>query len=340
MELRYPITAFIELTESCNLNCLHCYNNSSSKRIKSWDINSLKEFVKELARNDVSTLTLSGGEPLLYKDIWDLLAFISEETNLKLTINTNGILLDEICIKKLLQYGVRDMQISLDGMKTNHDYIRGYGSFHRTINSIKKAIYNNIGVKIGYTINSVNKNDLEEITAYSKSLGVKSIAVYRFVPTSIRDINKELDLSAVELMKISKKIIEVEEKYSTSEFQIYYDSLAFFSFIYKPELVHRSRCLAGVGQINLTANKEVILCAHNKIHVDFVMDNNISKYWDEVKVVKRNLDREESYESCKNCNFEEICRGGCPGIINAYFKTNCKERDPGCFKYLYEKELC
>ena len=92
--LRYPISAFIELTSNCNLKCKHCYNNSGIS-IKEIDEKLLERLVKDLDTNLVTSVTISGGEPLLYSQLNELLKFIAENTSMKVALNTNGLLLND-----------------------------------------------------------------------------------------------------------------------------------------------------------------------------------------------------------------------------------------------------
>ena len=94
--------------------------------------------VSEFDHNIVTSITISGGEQLLYPRFVDLLRYISEKTTMKVAVNTNGILLNnDKYIHMLLDNNVKDVQISLDGLEVTHDYIRGEGSFRKTIEAIK-----------------------------------------------------------------------------------------------------------------------------------------------------------------------------------------------------------
>lgn len=231
MQLISPVTIFLELTNKCNLQCVHCYNSSSLKGNSEWEYKDLVSILDEAEKQGVVSISISGGEPLIYNKLWTLLEYICNNTKLKITINTNGILLSDGICKRLYSLGVSDIQISLDGLQNAHDFIRGIGNFNKSVNGIRNAIKNRIRVRIGFTANAKNYNELESLIKFAKEEGVSSTAVYRYVPSSNRDKDKQLALNAKNLLELSYNLLEYDEQLSTKTFKIYYDSLTFFSFL-------------------------------------------------------------------------------------------------------------
>lgn len=333
MKLNNPVSVFFEITSKCNLECKHCYNNSCSSSFTSLNIVDFKSIIKELNKSEIYTITISGGEPLLHNNFWEMLSFL-KKFNFRICINTNGLLLsDKICMK-LLEYNVKDIQVSLDGLECIHDYIRGKGTFNKTLLGINSAINCGINVRIGYTINAINYKFIEEFVKFIIERNVQSVALYRFMPTSIRNLDKKLDLNKLMLMEISKNISYIKEKYSTDNFQIYFEPLSFFSFIHDSRFLKHTKCLAGCAQLTLSSNGDIILCPHLRYSVGNYNDNDISFLWsiqNKSRDFLNNIPNE-----CLECKYAIICKGGCKGFSLAYY-NNFNKKDPCCFIDIYEK---
>lgn len=278
--ISYPITAFIEVTSKCNLACKHCYNNSGEDNLCDFEYEKLIDIIKDFEQNYVATITISGGEPLLYNKIWETLNYIKNNTKMKVALNSNGLMLNEQNIDRLISLNVKDIQISLDGLKNTHEKIRGKDTFDKTVANIVKCVNRGIRVKIGYTINALNYNDIEEVIKLAIDIGVSSIAFYRFVPTSKRDFNRVLDINAELLKYISQNLIYLQKKYSQNRFLIYFEPLSFFSFLHNNKYLSKSKCLAGEGQINFSTSGELLLCSHNRISCGTVKSRDVKTLWE------------------------------------------------------------
>ena len=102
------------MTTKCKLKCAHCYINADEKK----DINELstdaaKLLIHQIAEVSKPLLILSGGEPLLRKDIFELIRY-GTERGLKMAMGSNGMLIDDIVVRKLKDEGITTVSISLD----------------------------------------------------------------------------------------------------------------------------------------------------------------------------------------------------------------------------------
>lgn len=331
--LRYPISAFIEITSKCNLRCVHCYNNSGICD-NDMDFNFIIDLLDDFERNDVVALTLSGGEPLLYSNISKLLCYIKDNTSMRISLNTNGILLnDQRYIDLLLKNEVRTIQISLDGNREMHDFIRGKGTYIQAIKAIKKSIAYGIEVRIGYTVNALNYNYIEETCGVSKEIGASSFAIYRYIPSSNRNGHKNLDFTPVSLYEAAQKVLFAYNKYADLNFRIYYENLSFFMFLLDGYYKDRTQCLAGVGQINIDCACNMSLCAHLHNLSDNLLNTGVGLAWESQKLLIPSL--QEIPMECKDCIYASICKGGCKGISYILTKT-FNHKDECCYKDLIE----
>src|ERR1043166_7230722 len=130
---RKPIVVW-NITRRCNLACIHCYSDSAAREYPgelNWD--QCQAVVDDLAQLGVPAVLLSGGEPLVHPRFFDLAGYAREQ-GLRLTLSTNGTLIDRGAAQRLKETGFAYVGISLDGIGTIHDHFRGrVGAFDKTV---------------------------------------------------------------------------------------------------------------------------------------------------------------------------------------------------------------
>lgn len=158
-----------EITNNCNMNCVHCCNHIERKGIDI-DLPRTKQILDELIHGNVRKVVIGGGEPLLFKYIDVDLTTLSKN-NIKITLSTNGSLLER---KIHLLYHLSGLKVilSLDGATpdTHDSFRRTDGAFKKTLKAIKllKNI-NNVKVKLAATIHNKNIHEISEIVRFVES---------------------------------------------------------------------------------------------------------------------------------------------------------------------------
>ncbi len=128
-------TIQIHPTRKCNLACLHCYSSSSPQFKDMLDVKALQNFLTYAYDQGFNNISISGGEPFLYKDLEALLKF-SKQLGYQNTIASNGMLLGSERNQGLLEY-IDLIAISVDGQKDLHDYIRSQvGAYEKMLEGI------------------------------------------------------------------------------------------------------------------------------------------------------------------------------------------------------------
>lgn len=158
-----PMELYIELLNACNLKCVHCYNRSGDTSRPKYELpfELLLNLLDEAASMGAASITFSGGEPLLRRDIFDLLV-AARERHLPTKVITNGVLITPKIAEQLVASSAR-IDISLEGASaTTHDYIRGEGSFVETMKGLDNLI-NAGGVEhlsCSVVLNRMNRHEL------------------------------------------------------------------------------------------------------------------------------------------------------------------------------------
>ncbi len=164
---RIPFMGTLELTYRCNLNCCHCYCNlpvSDPKRHEELKLNEIKRVIDEIVDSGCLWLLLTGGEPLVRKDFWDIY-YYSLRKGLLVEIFTNATLINEETAKKLSDLPPLGIEISIYG--SNHSaydkVTQVDGSFINALKGIKWLKKYKVGFSLKTMVTTLNLDDLESM---------------------------------------------------------------------------------------------------------------------------------------------------------------------------------
>jgi radical SAM protein with 4Fe4S-binding SPASM domain len=178
---RKPIVVW-NITRRCNLKCIHCYSDSDAREYPgelTWE--QCQGVVDDLASFGVPGLLLSGGEPLIHPRFFDLARY-ARSKGLRLTLSTNGTLIDLAAAEKIKEVGFAYVGISLDGIGATHDYFRGKpGSFDKTVQAFRhcKAVGQKVGLRL--TLSRSNIDDLDQILDFIEKEDIDRVCFYHLV---------------------------------------------------------------------------------------------------------------------------------------------------------------
>lgn len=199
-------------TKTCNLKCKHCYASSDNKRYNDeLTLSDSKRFIDDLKTFNVPALLFSGGEPLMKKDILNILNYANKK-NIRSTLSTNGTLLDKDICRFLKKINLGYVGISLDGIGTSHDEFRGVkGAFDSSLKGIRNCMEVNQKVGLRFTITKSNYKDLKDIFYLIKEEHIPRVCFYHLAYSgrgskmTNEDISKEETRQALDLI-INKSI--------------------------------------------------------------------------------------------------------------------------------------
>jgi len=174
-----------EVTRSCNLACVHC--RASAKRGPyegELDTNRCKKLLDEIAAFSSPVIILTGGEPLLRPDIFEIVAY-GDQKGMRMVMATNGTLVTEEIARKIIDAGIQRVSISIDGLNADsHDAFRRVpGAFAGTmagIGAMKKA---GLEFQINTTVTRVNLDQIKGIFELAVGLGAAAHHIFMLVPT-------------------------------------------------------------------------------------------------------------------------------------------------------------
>lgn len=188
-KLGVPLSGTFELTPLCNFKCRMCYVRKTNKELEECarSIRTIEQWIalaSEARDAGMLHLLLTGGEPTLYPDFWDLYEKLSY-MGLILSINTNGSTIDENAISILTKRPPRRINITLYGA-SDYSYEKLCGvknMFSKVDAAICRLQKEGIQVKLNCSLTPWNVNDLEAMVHYAQEKGlILDIASYMFPP--------------------------------------------------------------------------------------------------------------------------------------------------------------
>jgi radical SAM protein with 4Fe4S-binding SPASM domain len=195
------------VTKACNLRCVHCYASADPNAAP----NELTfqegcALLDDLAEFDVPAVLFSGGEPLVRSDLFELMAH-AHDRGLRLTLSTNGVLIDEATADRLAGLGLRYVGISLDGTGRLHDKLRGQrGAFEATLAGIQRCRARGMAVGVRFTVHALNRHELEPIFETCRQYNVQRLCIYHLAYAGRAGNMRKVDLSAAQTRQVMDRI--------------------------------------------------------------------------------------------------------------------------------------
>lgn len=152
------------MTRSCNLHCVHCYNNSEDKAYPG-ELTTAEgmRLIDDLAAFGAPALIFSGGDPILRPDLFTLINY-SKEKGLRPVLSTNGVTIDRDTARKIKDAGVLYVGVSLDGDEEVNDRLRGMkGAFRRALEGLRRCRELGLIVGIRFTMSRKTAGELPRI---------------------------------------------------------------------------------------------------------------------------------------------------------------------------------
>lgn len=329
----------IEVNRDCPLHCLHCSSNGMPKAPECLDPHKISELIKEFAYLGGEELCVSGGEPLCYQELSNIINSC-QGTNIDLSLYTTGIEhnggppkpVSERMASFLADKGVKII-FSLHGAtdKTHDMLTQVQGSFNSTLVAIKKTIEAGALVELHVVPMATNFHELTEITRLADSFNIKKISWLRFVPQGRGFLNRHaLQLSKEQLKELGKKKTEAHRIYPTITIR----TGAPFNILC-PQVP--APCKAGISVLTITPSGSVSPCdAFKRFNIPDSFGNvlyrSLADIWHNSQILNtvRALHESRLNSSCFSCSLYSRCNSGCLAQKAIAAGTLTDGRDPSC----------
>jgi len=246
-----PLGVEIEITTACNLRCKHCFQGEYPEKYMS--LETFKNIVDILDKNDVYEINLVGGEIFKHKDVLAMLQYLNTK-NMAVTIVTNAVAIDDKAMDVLKQMNNLYVLVSVDGTKELHDQIRGEGQFDKIMPKVLKMHELGMNIEILCTINAINVDHVKEIAEFGKTIDIP-VNFNLFKPFSER--HEYLTVDPNKFFKAVEDLLRlrVKEHYRIG---ISDASLA----AYMLGLPEKNECTATMAGLVINTNGKMLTCPY------------------------------------------------------------------------------
>jgi radical SAM protein with 4Fe4S-binding SPASM domain len=282
---------------------------------------------------------ISGGEPLVRQDIFDVISY-ARETGFEVSLITSGFAFDEKRLSGLVRNEVHTA-VSIDGAKASNDQIRGKGSYDKALFAIKKLSENGILDCIVTTMTKYNLKDAEHSAQLAEQYGARMVVFHNLVPVGRAGSNMpDLAPSPEEYESAFNNIYDLQVKYEgkmqVNVYAPFYARIVrqrnptdFWDWFTKRFV---GKCSIGGEYIGLTENGDYRSCGFHEAHrLGNVKYKGLKTTWDELQHSELHLKLREKPNikgKCGLCEYREIC-GGCRTRAE-YYTGDLFESDPAC----------
>ncbi len=338
-----PYDFFIQwhLTDRCNLKCRHCYQQTATAEMSYEQICQglddakavIKYWVTEYKMKMSPSIHFTGGEPVLSRDLFSVLNY-AYCSGFSTSLMSNGTLITKDVAKQIRESHVRDVQISLEGLETVHDSIRGKESFKKALKGINNLVSIGIDTHVNLTISRINFKEVEGLVKLAKELGISAVTFSRLVPCGRGEELYNEMLKAEELADICNNFFGSGINQNVSV--ISRDPIFNITNIEKETIQADfpvGGCAAGVFGITIVADGGVMPCRRMNLIIGNIRDKPLREIWAESPVLWSLRSRKDYHDGCDTCLYWAMCRG-CRAIALAYARSKGKEDflgpDPQC----------
>jgi radical SAM protein with 4Fe4S-binding SPASM domain len=326
--LSAPIKLFVSVSNECNLSCSHCMSDSSPFGKQLMSPNNLRQISDEAADMGIFQITIGGGEPLLYRGLWDVVSHM-RQNYLGVSMTTNAYVVRDSDIDSLKKYNVKT-NVSIDGSPETHDRIRNKaGAYDRTITNIRRMIDAGIQPTLRYTMMRSNIQDTEHMIQLSDDLGL--VLKPRRAKPSGRVIDNEEIITEADAYYMDAVV-----KLNMASNCGVEDLMNLTPRSDKGLLIGNNDCGAGTRLAFIDEDGSISPCTF--LGKDFVATKwsagKLQDSWIHSEKFKQIRDLPEN-EDCSQCDRHSTCHSECPAM-RLHVGGSLDAADPGCIKPLVQ----
>jgi len=313
------------VTKRCNLRCLHCSIEESDEG--ELTLEEGKRLIEDAAELGDVKFAFTGGEPLLRKDIYELISYASS-FDMQIVMATNATLITREVARRLKDAGLERFGVSIDGVGDAHDKIRGVkGAFERAMRGLEAALAEDLSFQFHSMVTSYNLDEIPRIIDLAEELGAYRIYFVYLIPMGR---GKEIPDACIRLEENERFFEYIYNRQGSCrvwlkpicnpQYWLYLKSKENGSF-------KMTGCTAGITRFHIFPNGDVAPCAYLPIKAGNLREARFSEIL-KTSEVFRKLRNRELNGKCGVCKHRMEC-GGCRS--RAYgFTGDYLGEDPIC----------
>ena len=305
---------FFELTLQCNERCFHCGSSCTAAR---GDELSRDEWIRIIdeVKADFGTsriqLCITGGEPLLNRDFFDIMGHAHEQ-GFRWGMTSNATLITPEVAQRLASVGMGTISVSIDGLRDTHDELRGLrGGYDRAMAGIQNLI--DVGafhaIQVTTVVNHGNIGQLDELFAIMDGLDIDSWRVINLEPIGRALLRPDLMLTPDDY----RRLFEFSREKRRAGYPLEYGCSHYLGLDYEAEVREWYwLCNAGVYTASIMANGDIGACLDIERGPETIQGNirteRLRDVWERrFELFRRDLS--ELNPTCRACEHARFCRG-------------------------------
>ncbi|MBR3245016.1 MAG: radical SAM protein [Parasporobacterium sp.] len=306
---------FLELTLRCNERCLHCGSSCGDVKSEELTFQQYRKILDEVAEDfDLHTfqLCITGGEPLLRKDFFDIMGY-ANELGYSWGMTSNATLIDSGIARKLRESGMKTISVSIDGLPKSHDaFRRTPGGYEKAMKGIEALISEGgfQAIQVTTVLNHSNMDELDALYEIFREMEIDSWRVLGIEPMGRALQYPDLLLTEEDYLRLFDFIRDKRME----DMPVTYGCSHFLGYKFEREVRdYYFICNAGIYTASICCNGDIIGCLDIERRPEMVQGNILKDRFSDVWVnrfefFRRGLD--EMSEECSDCPVKEFCAGG------------------------------
>lgn len=317
--LKSPLRIDLVLNGDCNHKCAHCYNpwrdgcSETARFDEDAVIRNLDRIADELAKNEVWSAILTGGEPLMHPRVLAFCIRRLNEAGISMSLNTNltrmTAKLAEGLVKECGWTGMILTSLPSISPDVCDEITRVPGSFGRIMKGIETC--RNAGIRVGVNTVVTKRNlaDLPRFADFAEKNRLEYVSLSTVIPPAYDPDNPVWWLDADDVRAVADALIDVKERAGAEIGSVVPLPLCLLGDAEKYMPVLETTCTAGVGKCSVNAvTGEVNACGHGDASCGSVLTDGLAKCW---KRMEKWGEDEILADECRNCGWLFLCGGEC-----------------------------
>lgn len=315
-------TLYFYLTEGCNLACRHCWMgprfDATGNQYATLPVELFETAIREAKPLGLTGLKLTGGEPLLHPQFTHLLEIVRRE-DLKLTVETNGLLCTPEIASEIAKSQNRFVSVSIDGIDAaTHEWVRGVaGSFEAVRQAVRNLVAANIRPQVIFSVMRKNVGQVDDMVRMVEDLGAASLKFNVIQPTARGENLHENHetLSIAELIKLGHHV--EEELVPKTKLSLFFHYPHAFRALHRLASGDACSSCGILGVLGVIASGHYALCGIGEQVPELVFGevgkDKLKKVWLDSSILKdlREGLPERLEGVCGRCLMKKRCRGSC-----------------------------
>jgi radical SAM protein with 4Fe4S-binding SPASM domain len=312
-----PVLSEVAITYRCNLSCRFCYAGCGCRKAERSSEMSSREVrtILNRIRNEaeVPSVSFTGGEPMLRKDIIPLIRH-AKTLSMWTNLITNGTLIDEKQAETLKGAGLDSAQVSLEaGTPDLHDKIvRHAGAFRKTMSGILALRKAGIRVHTNTTVCGLNRDHLTGVLDAVQKMGLTKLSMNLLMPagSSLNDLNSLI----VRYSEIGPIVLDTRDKAMSMGLEfMWYSPTPICLFNPVIHGLGNKGCAACDGLLSVAPNGDILPCSSYPEPVGNLLrdQRHFTELWANPSV-RYFQEKHFAHDLCRRCEHLAVCQGGCP----------------------------